>query len=153
MRRTTSTNQKHTSLPPRTPKNSRVGWFNIRSGIILALVVLVELAETTSSTFLIPFLKKRWSQFREPIVAQLTVVMLFLGMLLGNVLWAILADKYGRRRVLFPCIICNLFAGASLSLSKTAVAFILLRTLQGFAAGGLLNVAYILFSELFHLFW
>jgi len=127
---------------------SKVGWFNIRSGIILAFVVLVELADTTSSAFLIPHLKQKWSQFHDPIVAQLTVVLLFAGMLVGNIVWAILADRYGRRRVLFPCIIMNLFAGASIALSETAFTFILFRTVQGFAAGGLLNVAYVLFSEL-----
>jgi MFS family permease len=148
MRRTVPANQKDTPPSPSTPKNTKVGWFYIRSGIILALVVLVELADTTSSSFLIPYLKRKWSQFHEPFIAQLTVVMLFSGMLIGNIIWAILADKYGRRRVLFPCIICNIFAGVSLSFSNSAVTFILFRTIQGFAAGGLLNVAYILFSEL-----
>ena len=62
------------------------------------------------------------------------------GILLAPII-GVLADRYGRREVVVPCLIIFGVAGGLASMAPTLGVLIVLRLLQGFGSAGLINLA------------
>ncbi|MGD2056144.1 MAG: multidrug effflux MFS transporter [Gammaproteobacteria bacterium] len=54
----------------------------------------------------------------------------------STLLWGTLSDRFGRRRVIMGSLSLYVLASAGCALADSATAFLVLRTLQGFAASG-----------------
>ncbi len=61
----------------------------------------------------------------------------------------ILADRFGRRRVLVPCLTIFGVAGSLVALAPTFGLLLLARFLQGFGSAGLINLSVVLISDHF----
>jgi ACDE family multidrug resistance protein len=59
----------------------------------------------------------------------------------------VLADRYGRREVLVPCLVLFGFAGGLSAWAPTFSALVFLRLLQGVGSAGLLNLAISLIGD------
>jgi MFS family permease len=59
----------------------------------------------------------------------------------------LLADRYGRRRVLVPCLVVYGIAGGLAGLAPTFWALVALRTVQGMGAAGLINLAVVVIGD------
>lgn len=68
------------------------------------------------------------------------------GILLAPVI-GLLADRYGRREVLIPCLLVFGLAGGLASFAPTYPVLLGLRLLQGFGSAGLINLAVVLISD------
>lgn len=76
------------------------------------------------------------------ILAAGTLPGIFLAPVVG-----LLADRYGRREVLVPCLVIFGLAGGLASLSPTIWVFVGLRVLQGVGSAGLINLAIVLIGD------
>jgi len=68
------------------------------------------------------------------------------GILLAPVV-GLLADRYGRREILVPCLVIFGLAGGLASLSPTIWVLVGLRVLQGVGSAGLINLAIVLIGD------
>jgi MFS family permease len=65
--------------------------------------------------------------------SDLTTTIYFAGVMLGGVVFGILADKYGRKRVVMLALLCSGIVGvATFALRTSYTAFIILRFFLGF---------------------
>lgn len=58
--------------------------------------------------------------------------MYYCGVTLGALINGILADKYGRKKVMIVCLFSQGLLGVSLRFASAYEAFVIIRTLQGF---------------------
>ncbi len=68
------------------------------------------------------------------------------GVVLAPVI-GVLADRYGRRQILVPCLVLFGIAGGLAAFSPTFEVLIALRLLQGVGAAGLINLAVVLIGD------
>jgi ACDE family multidrug resistance protein len=61
----------------------------------------------------------------------------------------LLADRFGRRKVLIPCLVVFGVAGVGAAFAPTFAVLIAMRLLQGFGSAGLINLAVVLLGD----FW
>jgi MFS transporter, ACDE family, multidrug resistance protein len=61
----------------------------------------------------------------------------------------LLADRFGRRAVLIPCLVVFGLAGVGAAFAPTLAVLVLLRLVQGFGSAGLINLAVVLLGD----FW
>jgi MFS family permease len=59
----------------------------------------------------------------------------------------VLADRFGRRKVLIPCLVVFGLAGVGAAFAPTFGALLALRLLQGFGSAGLINLAVVLLGD------
>jgi MFS family permease len=59
----------------------------------------------------------------------------------------LLADRFGRRKVLIPCLVSFGLAGLGAALAPTFGALVAMRLLQGFGSAGLINLAVVLLGD------
>lgn len=56
----------------------------------------------------------------------------YCGVTIGAIVNGILSDKYGRKKILLTCLICQGVLGLLLRMTSIFELFIVMRTLQGF---------------------
>ncbi len=96
-------------------------------------------------SFALPSLRREWTL--SPAQAGLLASATFWGMLVGAWFWGIVADRFGRRRVLAATIIVeNVFTLLS-ALAPNFPTVLATRVLIGFGMGGALPADYTLFTE------
>lgn len=71
----------------------------------------------------------------------------FCGVTLGSIICGILADLYGRKKIIVGCLYCQCFLGLSFYLIANFEFFVALRTIQGFFIQGLQGVTFTLILE------
>jgi MFS family permease len=69
--------------------------------------------------------------------------------LIGTPVLGLLADRWGRKAVLVPCLLLFGLSGAGIALVRTFWAVLLLRAGQGLAVGGMMNTGVTLIGDLF----
>lgn len=72
----------------------------------------------------------------------------FCGVTLGAIVCGILADLYGRKKIIVGCLYCQCFLGLSFYLVTNFELFVVLRTIQGFFVQGLQGATFTLILEL-----
>uniref|UniRef100_UPI00398F7C3A synaptic vesicle glycoprotein 2C n=1 Tax=Pristiophorus japonicus TaxID=55135 RepID=UPI00398F7C3A len=72
---------------------------------------------------------------------------IFLGMMIGGLVWGVLADLRGRQRILVVSLTVNGIFGAVSALASNYWQFLLLRFISGIGVGGSLPVIFSYFSE------
>ncbi|KAM3968332.1 LOW QUALITY PROTEIN: organic anion transporter 3 [Aphomia sociella] len=73
--------------------------------------------------------------------------MLYVGTLLGALIFGFLSDKYGRLSILTMCYLTLAVSGCLVSAMPTAASFILMRCIEGIGVGGAIVTAYVLCVE------
>lgn len=61
----------------------------------------------------------------------------------------VLADRYGRRRVLLPCLVLHALAGGACVFAPSFGVLLILRLLQGVGSAGLVNMVVVTLGDLF----
>jgi MFS family permease len=117
---------------------------------LLALVFTVSLTSIMGNTLLAPAIPDILDSFgREAGSSGLLVAAIPLpGIVVAPVI-GILADRFGRRRVLVPCLAIFGAAGAMVALAPTFEVLLLARLLQGFGSAGLVNLGVVIISDNF----
>ena len=72
---------------------------------------------------------------------------------LGSVVWGLLSDRFGRKRMLLVCASCLTLTGVASSFSPTMITFILLRGTVAFSATGLFLCGFVYSMELVGGLW
>ncbi|CAF3519814.1 unnamed protein product [Rotaria socialis] len=112
-----------------------LGRFQWRLISILGFCSMADAVEMMLLAILGPALTCYWSDVTEIQIASLTTGV-FAGMMCGAFLFGILADKYGRRRVIFLSAILNTIFGLLTAFAPNYYWMLLARTLVGFALSG-----------------
>ncbi|CAF2841284.1 unnamed protein product [Rotaria sp. Silwood2] len=112
-----------------------LGRFQWRLIAILGFCSMADAVEMMLLAILGPALTCYWPNITEIQIASLTTGV-FAGMMCGAFLFGILADKYGRRRVILICAILNTFFGIFTAFAPSYYWILLARTLVGFALSG-----------------
>ena len=96
-------------------------------------------------SFAMPSMSAEWGL--KPAQTALLATAIFLGMIVGALVWGRLADMVGRRIGFVLTIACYSVFGGLSSLSPSFEWFLALRFLTGFGVGGALPVDYGMFSR------
>ena len=113
--------------------------------VIAGLTKAFDSIEVTFISFLIPLLRCVFdlTNFLSSAVASAVYV----GMSLGSLFWAWIADRYGRRPALLGTIICTCLFGLVSAAAPDPITALLLRAGLGFGIGGSLPLSIGLFLE------
>jgi MFS family permease len=117
---------------------------------ILALVYTVSLTSIMGNTLLAPAIPDILDEFGRASGASgvLVAAIPLPGIVIAPII-GILADRFGRRRVLVPCLAVFGLAGSMVALAPTFELLLLARFLQGFGSAGLINLSVVLISDHF----
>jgi putative MFS transporter len=96
-------------------------------------------------SFAMPSMSAEWGL--KPAQTAFLATAIFLGMIVGALVWGRLADRFGRRIGFVLTIACYSVFGGLSALSPSFEAFLVLRFLTGFGVGGALPVDYGMYSE------
>lgn len=77
------------------------------------------------------------------ILSSLSQTIFMLGILFGNMVFGVLADKFGRRKPLVFAVIIQLFFGVAASFSPNYWLFIIFRFVIGLATGGTMITSWV----------
>lgn len=120
------------------------GWFQIKLLFIAGFCWMCESVEMMLLSVLSPVLRCQWN-LNESILATVTTVV-FLGMMVGSVLWGYVSDRYGRRFGFLATTFFTFVFGFASAFSPNIYVLLALRCLVGFGVGGG-HVAFTLFAE------
>jgi len=114
--------------------------------IVIAIVVLA----VTGGSLVGPILPAMLNplQVSEERVGLVLSVYTLLA-LIGTPVLGMLADRWGRKAVLVPCLLLFGLSGAGIALARTFWIVLLLRAVQGLAVGGMMNTGVTLIGDLF----
>lgn len=121
------------------------GRFQRKLLLICGLGWAADAMEVLLVSFAMPSMAKEWSL--SPARTGLLATAIFVGMLVGALVWGRLADKIGRKICFILTIAFYSLFGALSALSPSFGWFLALRLLTGFGVGGALPVDYGMFSE------
>ena len=118
------------------------------SGVTLPLIMCITLTGIMGNVLLTPVLPDIVRDFGEPLgrAGLLMAVTTAPGILLAPVI-GVLADRYGRRTVVVPCLALFGVAGGLASWAPSYDALLVLRFLQGVGSAGLINLAIVLIGD------
>lgn len=74
------------------------------------------------------------------LLAPMVNTFYYSGVTIGAIINGILSDKYGRKKVLLTCLICQGALGLLLGVTTGIELFIVMRTLQGFFVQVFINL-------------
>ncbi|CAB4022626.1 organic cation transporter -like [Paramuricea clavata] len=80
--------------------------------------------------------------------SDLTTTIYFAGVMMGGVVFGILADKYGRKRVVISTLFLSGIVGVVTFVLRTYVAYVVLRFFLGFFMQGVQNSSFVLTMEM-----
>lgn len=80
-------------------------------------------------------------------LVDLTQVTLMLGVLLGNIIFGLAADKYGRKKILMICIFVQSICGILSGWSPWFVGFLITRFVLAIANGGTMITSFVMCME------
>lgn len=83
---------------------------------------------------------------KERLVDLAQIVLMF-GILLGNIIFGVLADRYGRKKILISCIVIQSFGGILSAWSPWYEGFLVCRFLLAIANGGTMIVSFVMCME------
>jgi len=121
------------------------GRFQRKLLVICGIGWAADAMEVLLVSFAMPAMRADWGL--SPGQSAFLQTAIFLGMILGALVWGRLADKIGRKVGFMATIaVYSVFGGLS-ALSPNFETFLVLRFLTGFGVGGALPVDYGMFSE------
>ncbi|XP_037813576.1 organic cation transporter-like protein [Lucilia sericata] len=83
---------------------------------------------------------KSWVSFSQ--------TMVMFGIMLGNIIFGVLADKYGRRPLFVIACVLQLITGVTVSISQWFWFYVLFRFLAGLSTGGTMTTSFVLIMEI-----
>jgi len=121
----------------------------LRSRNLQIVIAIVVLAVTGGSLVgpILPAMLDPLQVSEEQVGWVLSVYTLLA--LIGTPVLGLLADRWGRKAVLVPCLLLFGLSGAGIALVRTFWAVLLLRAGQGLAVGGMMNTGVTLIGDLF----
>lgn len=113
-------------------------------GLVFAVTVTGILANTLVNAPLPDILTYfgRSDGYAGVVVAAATLPGIVLAPVIG-----LLADRFGRRKVLIPCLVVFGLAGLGAAVAPTFGALVAMRLVQGFGSAGLINLAVVLIGD------
>lgn len=125
----------------------RVGYgrFQKKLMILCGLGWAADAMEVLLISFALPVIAAEWNL--APAQTGLLGTAIFLGMLVGAVVWGRLSDIFGRRLGFISTVAIDSVFGLLSALAPSFTALVILRTLTGFGVGGTLPVDYSIFAE------
>jgi MFS transporter, AAHS family, 4-hydroxybenzoate transporter len=122
-----------------------VGAFQVRAFLLCAAVLLVDGFDVQAITYVVPTITREWGLVRGQLWPALTAGLV--GVMLGAMFLAPLADRVGRRRVIvYSCVAFGTLSLLTLT-ADTLSALVVLRFLTGLGLGSALPNAIGLASE------
>ncbi len=121
------------------------GRFQRRLLLVCGLGWAADAMEVLLVSFALPAMAAEWSL--SPVQKSLLATAIFIGMLVGAVVWGRLCDRVGRRIGFVLTIAFYSLFGFLSAFAPSFIWFIVLRMLTGFGVGGALPVDYGMFSE------
>ena len=117
-------------------------------GVRLALIVTITVTGIMGNVLIVPALPDIVDHFGVPLsdVGLLLAATTGPGILLAPVI-GVLADRYGRREVLVPCLVLFGVSGGLAAAAPSYSALIGLRLFQGIGSAGLINLAIVLVGD------
>ncbi|CAF1209342.1 unnamed protein product [Adineta ricciae] len=112
-----------------------LGRYQWRLIAILGFCSMADAVEMMLLAILGPALTCYWPSVTQIQIATLTTGV-FAGMMIGAFIFGILADRYGRRRVIFTSAVLNTVFGVATALAPNYYWILMARVLVGFALSG-----------------
>ncbi|XP_070536427.1 synaptic vesicle glycoprotein 2C-like [Ptychodera flava] len=122
------------------------GWFQWKLSSIIGLALAADAVEVYSMGYVIPSAEK--DLCLDDMQKGWLGGMVFLGMLIGAILWGNLADVMGRRNTLICCLVVNAAFAFGSSFVQTFGIFVLCRLGAGIGIGGSIPISCSYYGEL-----
>ena len=119
--------------------------FQIRVFVLIGCLVLLDGFDVQAIGFVAPALVRAWNL--EPQALGPVFSAGLLGMLVGAMIWSLVADRIGRRPVLIACTFFFAVCMLATALAQSVTQLAALRFLTGFGIGGVMANAVTLASE------
>ena len=120
------------------------GWFQYQLFFFCGLPFIADFAQIFLNPFIIPGIREEFQC--TTFTASLIPSCLFLGMLIGSILFGSFSDRFGRRLTFLLCLGCTGFFGALSALCTSLPLLMAMRTLCGLGVGGF-HVSMTLYAE------
>lgn len=114
--------------------------------VLIGTVTFFEAFDQMLVSYTLPLIKQQWSLTPPMLTAAVTAGSA--GMLLGALVCGMLADRFGRIRVMVAAMLVTAVCSLLLVVAANFTAFASLRLLQGFGIGGEVPVAAAFISEI-----
>ncbi len=121
------------------------GRFQIKLMVLCGLGWAADAMEVLLISFVIPAVRKEWNLDATQLGLLATAI--FLGMLIGALVWGRASDLVGRKVSFISTIAIDSIFGLLSAFSPSFAWLIILRMLTGFGVGGTLPVDYSIFAE------
>ncbi|MEZ5342216.1 MAG: MFS transporter [Acidimicrobiales bacterium] len=114
----------------------------------IGLLFLITICGIFTNTLLTPNIPDVLDHFNQPDgrAGFLVAIAPAPGIILAPIM-GVLADRYGRRRILLPCLFLFGIAGLATSLAPTFTLLLVARFFQGIGASGLINLAVVIIGD------
>ena len=121
------------------------GRFQNKLMVLCGLGWAADAMEVLLISFALPAIAAEW--LLSPQQSGLLATAIFLGMLVGALVWGRLSDLFGRKIGFISTIAIDSIFGLLSAFAPSFVWLVILRTLTGFGVGGTLPVDYSMFAE------
>lgn len=124
-----------------------VGRFQWRLLLVNGLTWAADAMEVLIAGFVLPGVSAAFALQQGSTQQTLFLSAAFAGMFLGALIWGMIADRWGRRKVFLLTVLLDAVFGIASALAPSFGLLIAFRFLTGFAVGGTLPVDYSLLAE------
>jgi AAHS family 4-hydroxybenzoate transporter-like MFS transporter len=115
-------------------ENRPLGWFQIRVLLVCLGVAITEGYDIQMVGYVIPFIAKDWHLGRAAFGPLFSIGIV--GLLCGSLLFGLLADRYGRRKMVILCTLLYSAMTLATALATSLTPLLVLRFLTGVGVGG-----------------
>ena len=117
---------------------------------LLALITILGMTPPLSTDMYMPSLPKMAEYFHAPAaLVNLTMVLFFISMALGMLIWGPLSDRNGRKKILLLSLILYMTSSAGCALTTSVYLLIFMRIIQGLGAGGMVSLSIAIIKDCF----
>ena len=117
---------------------------------LIALITILGMTPPLSTDMYMPSLPKMAAYFHAPAaLVNLTMVLFFISMALGMLIFGPLSDRNGRKKILSLSLVLYMISSAGCTVTTSVYLLIFMRVIQGLGAGGMVSLSIAIIKDSF----
>ncbi len=117
---------------------------------LIALITILGMTPPLSTDMYMPSLPKMAAYFHAPAaLVNLTMVLFFISMALGMLIFGPLSDRNGRKKILILSLVLYMISSAGCAVTTSVYLLIFMRVIQGLGAGGMVSLSIAIIKDSF----
>ena len=117
---------------------------------LVALITVIGMAPPLSTDMYLPSLPKMAEYFHAaPVLVNMTMVVFFISMAAGMLVFGPLSDRNGRKKILIVSLVFYMVSSFCCAITVSVYFMILMRFVQGLGAGGMVSLSLAIIKDCF----